>query len=100
MLGLTVGLCVAMMVVCALVRGFTTRKLSELKRELSRLQVEEGRAKEDRGRVEIQLESLEARTNNVKFEIEKASSELQDMAEMIAEIERKRPREEDGLEQL
>ena len=98
MLGLTVGLCVAMMVACALVRGFTTRKLTELKRDLARLQMEEGRVKEDRGRAEIQLESLEARSNNVKFEIEKASTELADMAELIAEIERKRPRETDETE--
>ena len=98
MLSLTVGLCVAMMVVSALVRGYTTRKFAELKRVLATLQMEEGRAKEERGRAEIRLESLEARTNNVTFEIEKASKELEDLATLIMEIERKQPRDEDEIE--
>ena len=98
MLSLTVGLCVAMMVASALVRGYTTRKHAELKRVLATLQMEEGRAKEERGRAEIRLESLEARTNNVTFEIEKASKELEDLATLIMEIERKQPRDEDEIE--
>ena len=85
MLVLTVALCVGMMTVCALVKGFTTRRLSELKRELSTLNIEEGRAKEGRGRTEIQLESAEARNNNLTFELEKGK----DLAELVGELESK-----------
>ena len=89
MLVLTVALCVGMMTVCALVRGFTTRRLSELKRELSTLNIEGGRAKEGRGRTEVQPESAEARNNNLTFELEKGNKELEDLAELVGELESK-----------
>ena len=89
MLVLTVALCVGMMTVCALVKGFTTRRLSELKRELSTPNIEEGRAKEKLGRTEIQLESAEARNNNLTFELEKGNKELEDLAELVGELESK-----------
>ncbi len=94
MLILTVALCVGMMTVCALVKGFTSRRLSELKRELSTLNIEEGRAKEERGRIEIQLESAEARNNNLTFELEKGTKELEDLAELVGELETKMSRAE------
>ena len=82
------------MVVCALVKGFTARRMGELKRELSSLKIEEGRAKEERGRIEIRLESAEARNNNVTFEIEKGGKELEDLENLVAELETKLKRAE------
>ena len=89
MLYLTVGFGVAAMVVCALVKGFTARKMGELKRELSNLNIEEGRAKEERARIEIRLESAAARNNNITFEIEKGGKELDDLASLVGELETK-----------
>ncbi len=94
MLILTVALCVGMMTVCALVKGFTSRRLSELKRELSTLNIEEGRLKEERGRIEIRLESAEARNNNLTFELEKGNKELEDLSELVGELETKMSRAE------
>tara|TARA_Y100001960_G_scaffold145966_1_gene154679 strand:- start:295 stop:519 length:225 start_codon:yes stop_codon:yes gene_type:complete len=68
MLVLTVAVSVAMMVVLALVKGFTAQRTAELKRELSALNIDEGRAREERSRAEIRLESAEARCNNLTFE--------------------------------
>ena len=89
MLVLTVALCVGMMTLCALVKGFTSRRLSELKRERSSLNIEEGRAKEERGRIEIRLESAQARNNNLTFELEKGNTELEDLSELVGELETK-----------
>ena len=89
MLILTVAVCAGMMTVCALIKGFTARRLSELKRELSALSIDEGRAREERGRIEIRIESAEARSNNLTFEIEKGNKELEDLAELVGELETK-----------
>ena len=96
MLILSVALCVGMMTVCALVKGFTSRRLSELKRELSTLNIEEGRAREERGRTEIRLESAEARNNNLTFELEKGTKELEDLATLMGELESKVRRSEES----
>ena len=91
---LTGALCVGMMTVCALVNGFTSHRLSELKRELSTLNIEEGRAKEERGRIEIRLESAQARNNNLTFELEKGNKEQEDPSELGGELETKMSRAE------
>lgn len=95
MLYITVGLCVTTLLLCTIVKGYTTRKMGELKRQLSALNIEEARAREERGRLEIQLESAEARNNNVTFELEKGNEELEVLVGQVDQLETKLSRSSD-----
>ena len=88
---------VGMLVAFALLKGYATKALGQLHHECSSLMLEERRLQQERGQEEILIESAEARRNQVEYEIQKYTGELEDLASQVKKLEGelRRPGEEE-----
>ena len=80
---LSVFAAVAGMILCALVKGYTTKAFAQLRQEAGRLQGEETRARQELDQVEILRESAEALNNQAELDCEKFQEELDDLTKQI-----------------
>ena len=80
---LSVFAAVAGMILCALVKGYTTKAFAQLRQEAGRLLGEETRARQELDQVEILRESAEALNNQAEFDCEKFQEEFDDLTKQI-----------------
>lgn len=76
---LSVFAAVAMMIAAALIKGFTTKSLTQMRQEGGRLHSEESRTRQDLQQAQVVLESAEALHNQAGFDCQKLSEELVDL---------------------
>ncbi len=79
--------CVALLVATVFVRGYTTKMLTQLRRDCGMLIFEEKRLRGECDQAEILQESAEARRSQAQMDVEKYRRELDDLGPSIASIE-------------
>ncbi|MBT4611733.1 MAG: hypothetical protein HOC05_16955 [Gemmatimonadetes bacterium] len=79
--------CVALLVAMVFVRGYTTKMLTQLRRDCGMLIHEEKRLRADCDQTEILQESADARRSQAQMDVENYRRELEDLIPAIAKIE-------------
>ena len=89
--------CVGMLVVFVLLKGRSTKILSDLRLQYSSLVSEERRLRHEREQAAIMEESAEAMQNQAEADVEKFGAELKQLTGQVEEIEAvlPKPRAED-----
>lgn len=87
MMELSIFGAVASMIAAALVKGFTTKSLTQMRQEGGRLTSEEGRVRQDLQQAQVLHESAEALHNQAEFDCQKLDEELADLAKERQQVE-------------
>ena len=82
---------VGALVLFALIRGYTTKALSQMRMECSSLIVDERRLRQERAQEDILVESAAARRNQTQYEVQKFTEELEGLAAEVKQIEEQLP---------
>ena len=92
---------VVMLVASALLKGYTTKAVSQLRHECGSLMSEARRLRGELEQEEILMESADARRNQAQYLIENYTKELEDLAsqakKLEGELSRSRPEGEEGV---
>jgi hypothetical protein len=92
---MTVVVSVLLMVLCALLKGYTTRRAAEAKGVLLQLEAEEKTVRHDRERAEVLRESMEARRNQSLHHCRRATREIEELQVAIERLEEENDRKRD-----
>ena len=98
MMEIGIAAAVGSLVLFALLRGYTTKALGQMRHECGSLIAEERRLRGEREQEEILVESAEAKRNQTQFEVQKFTEELEGLAEEAKSIKEQLPQPRAGEE--
>ena len=86
MMELAVFASAGFMVLAALVKGYTTKSLAQLRQEGGRLHHEEGRTRQELVQAEVLQESSDALRNQAEFDCKKLADEITSLAQDLEHV--------------